>query len=183
MKERPIKADRRRRASRLKDRLLNGGDLMTTFLRSTVAAQLASWVDMGSSFLLFAFAHLSPWLSTAIGAVAGGVINCCLNYKFTFHAGNVAKKAVVVKYALVWVGSLLLNVYGTQLLFEVLDRWHVLELLGFKPNGYFAAARLTVSLVVSIFWNFLLQKNFVYRVTRFDPVILKVFKNLKIKNS
>lgn len=166
-----------RRVSRMKDRFLNGNDLISTFLRSTVVAQLASWVDMGTGFVLFAFAHLAPWLSTAVGAFAGGVLNCTVNYKFTFHAGAVAKRAVVVKYALVWIGSMLLNVYGTQLLYELLDRVHLLELLGFKPNGYYAAARLTVSLVVSLFWNFLMQKNFVYRVTRFDPYAVS-FVNL-----
>ena len=40
---------------RLKNRFVNGGDIVTTFLRSSVSSQIASWIDMGTGFLLFAF--------------------------------------------------------------------------------------------------------------------------------
>lgn len=163
----------RKKINRLTDRFVNGGDIVTTFLRSSVSSQIASWIDMGTGFMLFAFCHLAPWLSTAIGAVAGGIVNCCINYRFTFHASSVPVKAVAVKYMLIWMGSLALNVYGTQLVFQVLQHLPFLEELGFRPNGYYAAARLSVSLVVSIFWNFLLQKNFVYRNTVFDPYAIR----------
>ena len=163
---------------RLKNRFVNGGDIVTTFLRSSVSSQIASWIDMGTGFVLFAFCHLAPWLSTAIGAVAGGIVNCCINYRFTFHASSVPVKAVAVKYLIIWMGSLCLNVYGTQLVYTLLQHLTFLEDLGFRPNGYYAAARLSVSLVVSIFWNFLLQKNFVYRNTRFDPFAIKLVNSI-----
>ncbi|MCH5325970.1 MAG: GtrA family protein [Duncaniella sp.] len=162
----------------IKDRFVNGGDIVTTFLRSSISSQIASWIDMGASFLLFALCHLAPWISTAIGAVAGGVVNCCINYRFTFHATTLPVKAVAMKYSLIWLGSLLLNVYGTQIVFQLLENVTWLEDMGFKPNGYFAAARLSVSLAVSIFWNFLLQKNFVYCTTRFDPYAIRIVNTL-----
>lgn len=161
--------------SRLKNRFLNGGDIVTTFLRSSISSQIASWIDMGVGFVFFAFIHLAPWLSTAIGAVCGGIVNCCINYRFTFHASDVPVKAVAVKYSMIWVGSLLLNVYGTQIAYELLIQFHFLvEELGFKPNGFYAAARLSVSLIVSLFWNFLMQKNFVYRKSRFDATAIRL---------
>lgn len=160
--------------SRLKYRFVNGGDIVTTFLRSSVSSQIASWLDMGTGFLLFAFCHLAPWLSTGIGALVGGAVNCCINYRFTFHASSVPVKAVVVKYMMIWLGSLVLNGYGTQAIYQLLQHLTFLEQLGFQPNGYYAAARLSVSLIVSLFWNFLLQKNFVYRNTRFDPLAIKL---------
>lgn len=158
----------KKRINRLTDRFVNGGDIVTTFLRSSISSQIASWIDMGVGFVFFAFIHLAPWLSTAIGAFCGGVVNCCINYKFTFHASDVPVKAVAVKYALIWIGSLVLNVYGTQIVYELLKEMTFLEDMGFKPNGYYAAARLSVSLIVSLFWNFLMQKNFVYRNSKFD---------------
>lgn len=158
----------------MKDRFVNGGDIVTTFLRSSISSQIASWIDMGTGFLLFAFCHLAPWLSTAVGAVAGGVVNCCINYRFTFHASSVPVKAVGLKYTMIWIGSLLLNVYGTQIVYQLLEAMTWLQELGFKPNGYYAAARLSVSLIVSIFWNFLMQKNFVYRNTAFDPYAIRI---------
>jgi hypothetical protein len=69
----------------------------------------------------------------------------------------------------------------------ILDRWHLLETLGFTNVGSYAAARIIVSLLVSWFWNFLLQKNFVYRASKFDPYAIKLVdaltpnQNKKIK--
>lgn len=162
-----------RHIAKIKDRFVNGGDIVTTFLRSSVSSQIASWIDMGVGFVFFAFVHLMPWLSTAIGAVCGGIVNCIINYRFTFHATDIPAKAVGVKYAMVWLGSLLLNVYGTQAVYELLGHLTFLEDMGFKPNGYYAAARLSVSLIVSILWNFLMQKNFVYRHNRIDPYCIR----------
>lgn len=139
-----------------------------SLLRAGVASQVASWVDLFTGFALFAWCGLAPWLSTAIGATMGGVINCIINFHFTFHAQNCSWKAVIVKYTMVWVGSLLLNSFGTESLYWILNKWTWLETIGFKPDGYYAAARLIVSGVVSLFWNLLLQAKFVYRVTKFD---------------
>ena len=148
--------------------ILNSDQLVFTFIRSAGVAQAASWIDLGTAFVLFAFAHFAPWASTAIGAFVGGVINCVLNYRFTFHANSCPWKAVIVKYAMVWLGSLLLNSFGTELLYYGLMHWTWLETIGFKPDGYFAAARLAVSGIVSLGWNFLLQRNFVYQNRKFD---------------
>lgn len=147
------------------DKVLHNDNIVFTFLRSIVSSQIASWVDMGLGFVLFAWAHLTPFLSTAIGAFAGGVINCGINYKFTFHADGLSWKSVAIKYAMVWVGSLLLNAFGTEVLYYLFENWTWLENIGFKPNGNYAAARLITSLLVSWFWNFLLQRYFVYRDT------------------
>ena len=157
--------------------MLESDKIAFTFLRSIVSSQAASWVDLFMGFALFAWVGLTPFLSTAIGAFAGGVINCMINYRFTFHASDCPWRAVAVKYAMVWFGSLMLNVYGTQVAYDLLDQFTFLQDLGFKPNGYYAAARLSVSLIVSIFWNFLMQKNFVYRHTGFDPHAIR-FVNL-----
>lgn len=148
--------------------LLNSNNIFITFLRSIVSSQAGAWVDMGTGFVLFAWAHTDPFFSTAMGCVAGGIVNCILCYRFTFHATGCSPKAVAVKYAMVWAGSLLLNSKGTDLLYHLLSAWTWLETIGFKPDGYFMAARLAVSLIVSWCWNFLLQRYFVYRPRGFD---------------
>ncbi len=164
--------------SKVTNKFVNDPGLIITFLRSSVSSQIASWIDLGVSFVLFAWVHLFPWLATALGAICGGIVNCAVNYRFTFHASDVPVKAVVVKYVMVWTGSLLFNMWGTQLLYELLSRIPLLDEMHFTPNGYYAAARLTVSLVVSIFWNFLMQKNFVYRPTKFDPTAVSFVDTL-----
>lgn len=157
----------------LYDKVMHSDSLAFTFMRSAISSQAASWVDLGTGFVLFAFVGLTPWLSTATGALAGGVINCIINYRFTFHAQGCPWVAVAVKYGMVWLGSLLLNSFGTQIVYYALKSWEWLESLGFKPDGYYAAARLGVSLAVSWFWNFVLQRYFVYRPNRFDAYAVR----------
>lgn len=170
--------------SDLKDKFLHGGGLISTFLRSAVSSQVASWTDLGMSFLFYMviLTNLDPFyrsnLSVAIGAIAGGVVNCCINYRFTFHAKGQSVRAVGVKYFLVWSGSLLLNMYGTTGLATLLSHWKWLLNIGFSADGIFAASRLVASLLVSWGWNFVLQRNFVYRQTWFDPYAKRLIDSI-----
>ncbi len=166
----------------LGEKALHSNGLFFTFLRSTVSSQAASWIDMGLSFVLFSWLGLTPWLATALGAIFGGVLNCIINYKFTFHAQGVPWKAVIVKYCIIWVGSLLLNSLGTQFLYHLFDKWHFLRSLGFRPDGNFAAARLITSLAVSLGWNFVFQRIFVYRKTRFDQYAIHLMDFFTLKS-
>ncbi|MDE7460010.1 MAG: GtrA family protein [Paramuribaculum sp.] len=167
-------------AGRIGKRVMTSDSLIFTFLRSVVSSQAASWVDLGLGFVFFSWLGLAPWLSTAIGAVAGGIVNCIINYRFTFHAQGVSWRAVIVKYSIVWIGSILLNSGGTQAVYSLIKDWHWLETIGFKPDGYYAAARLFVSLMVSWFWNFVLQRYFVYRPTRFDKTAEEFVDRLRL---
>lgn len=154
--------------TRIKNKFLYGGGVMM-FVRSSLSAQLASWIDMGSSIGLVAMG-LSQWIATPIGAVLGGIVNCCVNYKFTFRAGGCSVKAVAVKYLMIWLGSVAFNTVGTSLLADAFENWHIVEKIGVTSVGSFAAARIVVSLVVSLAWNFVMQKYFVYRHRPgFDP--------------
>lgn len=165
----------------LSSTLLKSNSLMPTFLRSAVSSQASGWVDFIVGFVMFYWIfnqHLS-WLATGIGVVAGGIVNCILCYKFTFRAEGCSWNAVVVKYALVWIGNLVLNSAGTEILYAVLKRWHILEEMGFRIAGYYTTARLLMSLIVSWFWNFILQRNFVYRQTRFDPYAERFMESLR----
>ncbi len=160
--------------------LLKSKSLVPTFLRSAVSSQASGWVDFIVGFVMFYWIfdqHLS-WLATGIGVVAGGIVNCIICYKFTFRAENCPWKAVVVKYALVWLGNLVLNSGGTELLYIILKKWNILEEMGFKAAGYYSTARLVMSLLVSWFWNFILQRNFVYRPSKFDPYAVRLMTSL-----
>lgn len=164
------------------DKLMHSGGWFT-FIRMSISSQIGSWVDMAASMLSYAFLFtaLDPFyrsnLSVAVGAAVGGIVNCSINYRFTFHAKGQSVKAVSVKYALVWTGSLLLNMYGTTGVATLLSHWDWLLSIGFKPDGIFAAARLTASLIVSLAWNFVLQRNFVFRPSGFDRWAIR-FVNL-----
>lgn len=159
---------------RVSNDLITSDNIFYTFLRSGFSSQSSGILDLLTGFALFALLDTPAWLSAAIGAIAGGILNCILNYRFTFHATNCPWKAVIVKYIMVWCGSMFLNSAGTEALYVVFSRWHWLDTLGFKPDGYYAAARLSVSIIVSWFWNFVMQRYFVYRPTRFDRRAIKL---------
>lgn len=162
-----------------KDKLLHNDGIVFTFLRSTISSQVCSWIDMLTSFVLFAFFDLTPWLSTATGAFVGGICNCIVNYKFTFHAQGVLWRAAIVKFLFVWTGSMLLNSFGTQFLYYLLRDWTWLkDTFDIGEDAIFLAARLTVSLAVSLAWNFQLQRTFVFRESRADKYIVKALDRM-----
>ena len=171
------------RLSSLGRKALKSDAIVFTYLRSIVASQSASWLDLGLGFVLFAWVGLMPWLATAIGAVAGGVLNCVINYRFTFRASGCDWRAIAVKYTMIWIGSLALNALGTQAVYWLLQHWPWLETIGFKPDGYYAAARLFVSLMVSWFWNFALQRSFVYRQRAFDTKAIAIAEAVGLRRS
>ncbi|MBP3537867.1 MAG: GtrA family protein [Muribaculaceae bacterium] len=165
---------------RIGKKMLKSDSLFYVYLRSIVTSQAAGWTDMGIGFILFAWAGLTPLWATAAGAFCGGVLNCILNYSFTFHADGCDWRAVMMKYTMVWVGSMLLNSFGTEAVYHLMCSWQWLEDIGFRPDGYYAAARLFTSLMVSWFWNFALQRYFVYRKLGIDRYLASALGALGI---
>lgn len=164
------------------DKILHNDGFFYTFLRSSVSSQLCGWIDTLSAFIAFSLLDLSAWWSTAVGAFIGGIFNCIINYKFTFHAKGIEWRSALTKYAFVWTGSLLLNSYGTDICYSLVRDWKWLwELPGIGKDGVFLASRLFVALMVSLCWNFLLQKNFVFKETRLDPYILRALDRIGIR--
>lgn len=173
--------DRQASLKKLGSTLLRSNSLIFTYLRSMVSSQIAGWTDMLIGFLLFSFAGVDPVPATMAGAFCGGVINCIINYRFTFRADGVDWRAVIVKYAFVWTGSMLLNSFGTDAVYKLLSSWTWLEQIGFRPDGYYAAARLFTALMVSWFWNFVLQRYFVYRDVWADRYCVAFMKGLGVR--
>lgn len=163
-------------------KLLKSDNVVFTFIRSTISSQISSWTDMAVSFVMYDWILHIAWVSTAIGAICGGIVNCIIGYKFTYRADGVSKRAVGVKFALVWLGSLILNSGGTELVTRLLESWTWLKTIGFTSGGCFAAARLFISLVVSLAWNFVLQRHFVFRPSKFDPYAIRICDLFKRNN-
>ncbi len=167
------------------NKLMKSDKLVFTFLRSIVSSQVASWLDLALGFVLFAWAGFSPLFAAGTGAIAGGILNCIINYRFTFHASECPWRAVIVKYALVWIGSVLFNSFGTDILYRILSDWHILDAFNLSEDAIYAAARLVISFLVSCVWNFTLQRSFVYRKRSFDTFAIAFtrffFPDKKIK--
>ena len=129
------------------------GDLKTSILTFS-KAQFSSWVSSGVDFcvtiLLTEVFDVWYGTSTFIGAISGGITNCIINYKWVFHAMGMKKKNVALKYMLVWVVSIALNTGGTYMLTEL-------------TGVNFIAVKAVVAILVAIFWNYQMQRTFVFR--------------------
>jgi putative flippase GtrA len=127
---------------------------MRLLLRHQTGSVLATALDFSVMIALVTMAGLSPASSTAIGAACGGVLNFMLGRHWIFRAhaeqGGAAPQAL--RYALVSFGSLLLNTGGEHVL-ATMSHWQ------------FVIARIVVSFLVSILWNFPMQRSFVFRGT------------------
>lgn len=155
---------------KLKSKLLQGGGIFM-FLRSVITSQISAYTDFIVSFIFYALISLSAGISAMIGATAGGIVNCLINYKFTFRMRESSYLAIGVKFFLVWLGSLLLNTFGTQYFTNLLDQSSLLDSLNMIDNIRFTIARIVTSIIVSVLWNFMLQRYFVFRSTAFDNFI------------
>ncbi|MDR0413448.1 MAG: GtrA family protein, partial [Dysgonamonadaceae bacterium] len=139
-----------------------GGIFM--FLRAQLSSQLASLTDFFITIVLAKFFGIYYVYATFIGSVCGGIINCIVNYRWTFKALTVKKRYVAIKYILVWIGSIFLNTSGTYLVTELLRSitW-LTTFLGHLFDDVFIVAKIIVSLVVGFGWNYNMQRLFVYR--------------------
>lgn len=124
---------------------------LATLGRHQLAGLAATVVDYGSFVVLVELVHLWPEVATAIGAAAGGVTNFTLSRQVVFRAsgGAGAVHGQAARYALVWLGSLLLNTLGVFLLYRLA---HLNPLV----------SRLGTAVAVSLGWNFPLHRNFVF---------------------
>lgn len=130
---------------------------ITEFCKAQISSLAATLVDFALTVSLFQFVDVYYVWSTFLGAVAGGVTNCVINYKWTFSGNGRSKRDVAVRYGFVWVGSILLNTWGTAIGARVLS--------GETGMGLDSVllSKVIVAVLVAVLWNFLMQKYFVYK--------------------
>jgi len=145
-----------------------------TFLRAQFSSQIASLTDFAVTILLAKLFNLFYVYATFIGAVSGGIVNCIINYKWTFKAQGVKIKYVAIKYTSVWIGSIFLNTGGTYAMTELLKRnlW-LREFLGHMVDDVFIFSKIVVSLLVGFLWNYNMQRVFVYRDRNFRKYFVR----------
>lgn len=123
--------------------------LVATFLRHQANSLVATAVDFSLMIALVNIAGVSPTVATAFGAACGACVNFLLGRIWVFRATDGTAIPQAGRYALVSAGSLLLNTMAMHIFTGVL---HV-------P---YVAARVVISFVVSVLWNFPLQRTFVF---------------------
>lgn len=134
------------------------------FIRAQFSSQAASLADFAVTILLAKLFGFYYVYATFLGAVCGGILNCIINYNWTFKAKDCKMKHVMIKYFAVWVGSIALNTWGTYLMTEWLMRMPWLNnLLKHYVGDIFIFSKIVVSLVIGYVWNYNMHRYFVYR--------------------
>ena len=146
------------------------------FLRAQLSAQFATLADFILTYVCFQWLGIYYVMATSIGAITGGIVNCVINYKWAFATKDCQFKWVFFKYILVWIGSFLLNVGGVYLLVELLK--HHTYLWERASGFYLIIAKVIVAVIVSVGWNYVLHRYFVFQ----DAKILNRFKSIFKKN-
>ena len=146
------------------------------FLRAQLSAQFATLADFILTYVCFEWLGIYYVLATSIGAITGGIINCVINYKWAFATKDCQFKWVFFKYILVWIGSFILNVGGVYLLVEFMqNNTHLWE----KASGlYLIIAKVIVSIIVSVGWNYVLHRYFVFQDAHILNRIKSIFKKI-----
>lgn len=146
-----------------------------TFLRAQFSSQISSLTDYIVSFTLVNALSLSYGYATLFGNISGGIVNCIINYKWTFKAKGSKIKHVAIKYLMVWLVNLFLNWQGTILATEFVLSWIPTENMPeFVVNNIFMIPKAIVSLLVGFGWNYNMQRIFVYKDRDYKKYLIKM---------
>jgi putative flippase GtrA len=119
-------------------------------VRHQLGAFVATVVDFAVMVALVEIAGAAPAAATAAGAATGAVVNFTLGRHWIFDAAGSAARAQALRYAFVSATSLLLQSTGEH----VLVRY---------AGAHYVAARVALSIAVSLAWNFPMHRGFVFR--------------------
>jgi putative flippase GtrA len=121
--------------------------VFSKFFKAQVASLTATLVDFSTTYILTSLVGLS---SSAAGVICGCILNFLLGRFWVFNANKEKKIEQIPKYMLVWLSSMLLNMGGIIFFTEV---------LGF----YYLISKVVTSTIVGVFFNYYLQKTFVFK--------------------
>jgi len=124
---------------------------MKTFLKAQATSMIATLTDYLVFGLLHEFFHVWYLIANVIGVVSGGIMNFILGRYWAFSSKEEEIKGQAVKFFIVWAGNLLLNTTGVYML----TQWFG------EANALYA--KIIVSIVVGIGYNYVLQKFFVFK--------------------
>lgn len=121
-------------------------------------AQVSSFTGGIVDYLLMIFFteifYLHYTLSIAIGGVFGAIVNFLLNKKWTFHSKEIpyqfSDRKLILRFLLTVMNSILMKALGTYFITTTIKTDYIIS-------------RIIVDLIVSIVFNYTLQKHWVFK--------------------
>lgn len=156
-------------------KVINKKNGFFTFLRAQFSSQISSWTDFLVSIICVNLFGIFYGNATLIGNVTGGLLNCYINYKWTFKSKGINVTHVLIKFVLVWLVSVYLNREGTIFFTEfVMKKISVNKFPDFIVENVFLVPKIVVSIIVGLVWNYNMQRIFVYKEINFKKYLGKV---------
>ena len=124
--------------------------LIAAYVRSQLAALLATGVDFLVTVLCVELAAVHYLSATALGGISGGVTAFLVNRHWSFVAGHRAVLRQALCYALVWACSLSLNCLLVYLMTD-------------KAGLAYPYSKALTAVMVGAGFNFPLHRHFVFR--------------------
>ncbi len=130
--------------------MTKAGQNIHILLKYNTVSFIATSVDYSVFFVLSETAHVWYLLASFVGLIMGGITAFVLQRNWTFKKkdGKLSKHAI--RYFGVWVTSILLNTSGLYFAVETIEMNAI-------------TAKVLVSIVVGIGFNFLMSKHFVFK--------------------
>jgi putative flippase GtrA len=134
--------------------LNNFMERLKTFTKAQISAMTGGAVDYMVMVFFTEFFHIHYTISIAIGGIVGAVVNFTLNKSWTFKSKELPYKSTgmhqLLKFALVVTNSIVLKSSSTYLITTIL-------------NIDYKFSRIITDLIISIGFNYNLQKHWVFR--------------------
>jgi len=122
-----------------------------TLLKYNTVAITASIVDYSFFLLLAQIAHVWYLLASFTGLVLGGVTAFLLERSWTFKRKDGKLSAQASRYLIAWTLSIFFNTTGLYLTVQYLGVQYII-------------AKVIVSIIIGIGFNFLMHKHFVFKI-------------------
>jgi len=123
---------------------------MHVFIKANLASVIASTADYAITIVAVQVTGMDAVAGGITGTITGGIIHFIIGRQWVFAARQHPAYGQVAKYGLVWLGNLLLNASGMYLL----TGW---------AGIHYIIAKVITSVLVAVFYNYPLQKRFVFR--------------------
>ncbi len=126
---------------------------LTTAAKAQLSAFIGGMVDYGVMILLTELGLFHYSFSIVVSGFIGAIVNFTINRHWTFKASAESKSKQIPRFAVMVLGSVLLKSIGTTV---------VTEFYGMD----YKISRLLVDAVVSVGFNFMLQRFWVFRIKK-----------------
>jgi putative flippase GtrA len=123
---------------------------MLTFLKSQIASITATAVDFVVTIVLVEIFKFSYIYATIAGTASGGLTYFLMGRRWVFDARDGDINTQLIKYLLVWIVYLLISTISVFIITHY-----------FKVN--YILSKVLVSVLMSITYNYVLNKKFVFK--------------------